>query len=313
MTTQEKALARTLFKLKIHESDGGKYENIFTAIMNYEALSFQQIKPWGNIGDRKNDGYIPNKEIYFQVYAPEDIRNNYPVVITKLDTDFKGLLKQWPNVREFYFVINDKYHGVNADSEKALASIIRKNKLNNGGFITSKDLENKLFKLTDDQIITITGFLPDTNSITNLDFSVLSEVVGYIMKLPIIPVLEKIEFPDWDEKIKFNKLSPFTKNYLEIGVQKLGALNQFISNQGFLEDSLQEQLSGLYQNLKTPFNKETEEEYPGDLVFWEMVKQCSPRNEAHFESAVITILAKYFESCDIFEKNPDLTYNGTTK
>lgn len=308
MTTQEKALARTLFKLKVHEGDGDKYENIFTEIMNYEEPGFQQIKPWGPIGDRKNDGYIQSKEIYFQVYAPEDIRNNYPAVITKLETDFAGLKKQWPNVKEFYFVINDKFHGVNPDSEKILANIVKTHNLTKGGFLTPKDLENKLFKLSDDQIIAVTGFLPDTNSVSNLDFTILTEVIAFIMKLPIVPVMGKIEFPDWDEKIKFNKLSPWTKCYLEIGSQKLGALNQFISNQSFLADSLQEKLSGIYQSLRANPPEDNGQGFSGDFIFWEMVKQCSPKNEAHFESAIITIIAKYFESCDVFEKNPDKTF-----
>jgi phage-related protein len=29
--------------------------------MNYAEPDFKQIKPWGNIGDRKNDGYIRSK------------------------------------------------------------------------------------------------------------------------------------------------------------------------------------------------------------------------------------------------------------
>ena len=306
MTIQEKALARTLFKLKIYQGDGDKYENIFTEILNYEESDFQQIKPWGNIGDRKNDGYIQSKGIYFQVYAPEDIRNNYPAVITKLETDFAGLKKQWPNIKEFYFVVNDKFHGVNADSEQLLAKIVKTHGLTKGGFLTAKDLENKLFSLSDDQIISITGFLPETNSVSNLDFAVLTEVIGFIMTLPITSIVGKIEFPDWDEKIKFNKLSPLTKSYLEIGAQKLGSLNQFISNQAFLADSLQEKLSGLYQSLKADPPEENEQDFSGDFIFWEMVKQCSPKNEAHFESAIITIIAKYFESCDVFEKNPDI-------
>lgn len=306
MNTQEKTLARTLFKIKIHEADGDLFENIFTAILNYTDADFQQIKPWGNIGDRKNDGRIENKGVYYQVYAPEEVRNNYPDVVKKLGKDFQGLKKQWDGIKEFHFVLNDKYRGINADSEQAMTKLISDNQLQSGGFITAKDLEAMLFKLSDDQVLTITGFLPDVSSVTNLDFSVLSEIIGYIMKLPIAAVASAIEFPDWDEKIKFNKLSPITQNLLNTGVQKLGALNQYLSNQIFLADALQEKLTGLYKDLKNTDLEEIDDDYPGDLIFWDMVKQCAPRNEAHLESAIITIIAKYFESCDVFEKNPDV-------
>ena len=71
MNNQEKALARNQFKLKIHEANGQAFEDIFTVIMNYAEPDFQSIKPWGNIGDRKNDGYIKSKGIFFQVFSPE--------------------------------------------------------------------------------------------------------------------------------------------------------------------------------------------------------------------------------------------------
>src|SRR5690606_10374720 len=168
MNSQEKALARMLFQNKIYQADGNKFEDIFTAIQKYVEPGFQQIVPWGNIGDRKNDGYIESKGIYYQVYAPQDIKNNYPEVVKKLKGDFAGLKKQWPGIRAYYFVVNDKYKGVNADSEIAIKSIVSENGLDAGGFMTPKDLENILFQLSDDQIYIISGFLPDTNSITHL-------------------------------------------------------------------------------------------------------------------------------------------------
>jgi len=302
---QEKAFARQLFKIKIHEANGDRFEDLFTSILNYAEPGFQQIKPWGNIGDRKNDGYVSSTGVYYQVYAPEEIKNNYPAVVSKLGTDFAGLKKQWKGVKEFYFVVNDKYQGVNPDSEIAIKNLIKDNELDAGGFLTPKDLENKLFKLTDDQIIAITGFLPDINTITHLDYSVLSEVIGHIMKLPLGKASSKIEFPDWDEKIKFNKLSPNIQLYLNMGAQKLGALNEYLSNQSFLADELQEKLTAIYLVAKDIDWGTTDEEYLGDYIFWDLVKSCAPRNEAHLESAIITIIAKYFETCDVFEKHPD--------
>nr|CBX27246.1 hypothetical protein N47_A12750 [uncultured Desulfobacterium sp.] len=65
MNIQEKTLARYFFQNKILKADGQAFEDIFTAIMNYAEAGFQSIKPWGNIGDRKNDGYIKTKVSLF--------------------------------------------------------------------------------------------------------------------------------------------------------------------------------------------------------------------------------------------------------
>jgi hypothetical protein len=305
MTENEKALARLLFRSKIHEADGDKFEQLFTGIMNYAEIGFQQIKPWGNIGDRKNDGYIKDRGIYHQVYAPEEIKNNYPTVVSKLEEDFNGLAIQWAGIKEFYFVVNDKYHGVNADSEQAIQRIIKRHGLLAGGFLTAKDLEQRLFGLRDDQIISIIGFLPNVQSLAHLDYSVLTEVIGFIMKLPITPKIGKIEFPDWGKKITFNKISELTKRHLEIGVQMVGALDHFLADQPFLSENLQQKLTGLYQAVKGNQLEKLEEQFPGDRLFWELVKQCAPKNEFYVQSAVITIIAKYFESCDVFEKHDE--------
>jgi len=64
MDNQEKILARILFENKIFKADGNAFESLFTEIMNCAEPDFQQIKPWGNIGDKKNDGSIPSKGIY---------------------------------------------------------------------------------------------------------------------------------------------------------------------------------------------------------------------------------------------------------
>lgn len=297
MNTQEKTLARQQFKLKMHEANGQKFEDIFTAIMNYADAGFQQIKPWGNIGDRKNDGYIEAKGIYFQVFAPEDIRKSYSDVIKKLEADFTGLLAHWNNVNEFYFVLNDKYNGINPDCEKRIKEIKKNYNLHNAGFKTAKDLENLLFSLHDDQIFTIIGFLPDPMYIKMLDYSILNEIIRFIMNLSLPTTMDsKIILPDWEEKIKFNRLSELPANYLNNGYLKIGSLEKYLkNNSNFFADELKEKIRQVYVYEKVNNNI-------GDELFWAIVNNLSPRVESAYQAAVIVIMAKYFETCDIFEE-----------
>lgn len=302
MESNQKTLARILFENKIRRSDGNTFEDLFTQIMNYAESDFEQIKPWGNIGDRKNDGFIRSKGIFYQVFAPEDINRSYPDAIVKLEKDFAGLSSQWSPINEFYFVINDKYKGVNADANKIINKIVKDNSLVNGKILTAKDLEKIVFDLTDELIIRIVGFLPDCDQISGLDFSVLTQVIGYVMKLPIRrPVVERIKFPNWEEKVTFNKISIQTKLCLDAASYNLGALNDFLSNENFLAQELQKKLIGVYEELKLTY-EDDEDEFSGDKLFWEIVNQCNPKDENAYLSSTLTIMAKYFESCDIFEE-----------
>lgn len=296
MNVQEKTLARQLFQNKIYKADGQKFEDIFTAIMNYSNTDFQQIKPWGNIGDRKNDGYIKTKGIFYQVYAPEDIQRSYTDVINKLKKDFSGLKAGWFPLKEFYFVVNDKYKGVNADCEKTIQEIKILHGLESAGFLTAKDLENILFELNDDQIFSITGFIPDPANIKQLDFSILNEVIGHIMGLPLNKDDKpKIVVPDWNEKIELNMLSEYVAQLLVNGGFQIYALQKYLENNSdFLADSLRDKMNEIYLQEKNSSS--------GDALFWAIVNSASPKEEKMYQESVIVIMSKYFETCDIFEE-----------
>jgi len=295
MNNQEKALARKLFKLKIHEANGQAFEDIFTAIMNYVESDFQSIKPWGNIGDRKSDGYIKSTGVFFQVFAPEDITASYPNVIKKINVDFRGILSHWSPVNEFYFVVNDKYKGVNADCEQVIQSIKQDNGLLAAGFKTAADLENLLFSLDEDQIFTIVGFLPDPATI-QLDYSVLSEILCHLMSLSLPKTQDsRIIYPDWDEKITFNNLDSLEARYLNDGFLQIGSLDEYLDNQSnFFADEVKDKIREIYT--------ECCKIYSGSELFWGMVNKISIKPEISFQTASIVLISKYFETCDVFEE-----------
>lgn len=299
MTIEEKSLARILLENKIHKCNGQSFEDLFTEIMSYVDHDFRKIKAWGNIGDRKNDGYIESKGIYYQVYAPEDITLKYPELVSKLKQDFEGLKDQWNPIKEFYFVVNDKFKGVNADSEKVLKQLSTIHNLDKSGFFTADNLMQKVFSLETDEIVKIVGFLPNINNISKLDFSALNQVIPHIMKIPLNSIQEEIKRPNWDEKIKFNQLSKNTEFLLNQGSFLLGSLNNYLSNNAFLAQELQMHMSSIYDKAKELLNHPN---MSNENVFWEIVNMCLPENELSYQSAVIVIMSKYFESCDIFEE-----------
>ena len=295
MNNQEKALARQLFKLKLHEANGQAFEDIFTAIMGYAEADFQPIKAWGNIGDRKSDGYIKSKGIFFQVFAPEEISKSYVNVVKKLNDDFEGLIQQWTPVHEFYFVVNDKYKGINADCEQAIQAIKRVYTLKNTGFKTAKDIENLLFTLDDDQIYTITGFFPDP-ALIQLDYAVLNEVIQHLMSSSLPKASDSAAiYPDWDDKISFNQLARLDAEFLNNGFFQLGSLDEYLNNQSnFFADEVKDKIRQIYIKNK--------EHYAGSDLFWQIVDDISPKANRSYQSVSIILMAKYFETCDIFEE-----------
>jgi hypothetical protein len=294
MNTNEKICCHIQFKLKIYESSGSEFERLFTQIMNYYEPAFQQIKPWGNIGDRKCDGRIPSRGIYYQVYAPENPETKYTAAIEKLKNDFAELPKHWSDIQEYYFVFNDKFLGISANCATAIEEIKEKNNLRNTGFITAKDLENMLFKLQDDEILTIIS-IPDPAGITVLEFSILDDIIKIILNFSFDTNIDgNMILPNWNEKIKFNGLSDVTKELLNSGSLWLHKLDDYLDNQAdFLAEELCKKMRELYQTEK--------KKYSQDELFFRMIQEMIPKQTKPFQDAAIVIIAKYFETCDIFE------------
>jgi hypothetical protein len=298
LKNDEKYILRIIFKNKIHNADGQKFEDTFTEIMRYVDPEFQQIKPHGKAGDKKNDGYIKSKGIYFQVYGPEDIKKTITYAKKKLNDDLSGLIKEWKSINEFYFIINDKYKGIPPELEIETNNQITKNKLK-GGVKGAAYLEYLLFSLTDDQILTIVGSIPDPSKIKLLNYSILNEVIEYMMTISLVETVSSdILVPDWDKKIAFNDLSSAVARLLNNGSMQIAILDEYLMNQGvFFADTLRNKINTIYISEKKHFT--------GDQLFWQVVNTASPKEEQTYQSAVIVIMAKYFEACDIFERPPE--------
>ena len=71
MNPSDKNYLRTQFLLKIHEKSFTEFQRFFEDIMEKAYPDFQKIRPYGKKGDAGNDGYIPVKGEYYQVYSPK--------------------------------------------------------------------------------------------------------------------------------------------------------------------------------------------------------------------------------------------------
>lgn len=72
------------------------YKNIF---QNKIYRMVRKIKPQGKKGDGGNDGYIREEGIYYQVYAPENVRIND--LVNKVNDDFHKLYNNGTGIVQF--------------------------------------------------------------------------------------------------------------------------------------------------------------------------------------------------------------------
>ncbi|MCF5721501.1 hypothetical protein [Pseudomonas syringae] len=159
------AMQRTRFKLLVHEADGQRYEDIFVKIMSYAEPGFKAVKPHGNLGDRGNDGWVSVDGRYYQCYAPEDLPGNTANAIEKMKNDFANLKEYWEKtspVKEFFFVLNDKFRGAPPHIYTAVQELKETHRLSHAEVYVTSQLEAKLFSQREDVIEHLLGSLGES-------------------------------------------------------------------------------------------------------------------------------------------------------
>lgn len=299
MNIQEKAIAHAYFKLKIYQKDGFEFQNFFTSIMSKYDNEFTPIKTQGNLGDRKNDGYIPSKGIYYQVYAPERI--DATDAISKIENDLDGLIKYWNDkcpIKEFNFVMNDKYKGTYPTINAKILEVGEKYNIK-AKLLLASQIENIFFELKDEEIIEILGNIISV-PIENLSFNSLNDVIEGIMKLPFKTDESLIAPAEMEEKIKFNNLNTQVANILNEHSIYIGQLEEYFSNKGdFEREKVQQILTGIYEeSIKKINNDETD---ANSIRFFYIVDKITPaQNNISIMNAIYILMSYYFEACDIF-------------
>jgi hypothetical protein len=306
MNRSEKYMARIMFQLKVHTSDGQIYENLFSKVMIKHNLDFQMVKPYGNIGDRKNDGFDKVRGLYYQVFAPESIEKYRTIsdAIKKLKVDFAGLKSHWDAIcpiKEFFYVVNDKYKGVPATVHEELIKIAKLNPNIQFNVFNSNNLEVIFMELCEDDMIDIIGFIPN-EEISFLDYDVLNDAVNFIMNSDSeISVDTYIDNPDFEKKLSFNNLTSACANLLNVASYQIGDLETFFESTGdYVRDQLKNRFKSLYSQSKEIIN-ESEKNY-ADKRLIHILKKASPSDKKAVRDAVLVLMSYYFEACDIFEK-----------
>lgn len=316
MDATSKLLARKMFRLRVYEAKGDEFQNLFEKVMQYRHSDFTPIKPYGNSGDRKNDGYIPSAGTYFQVYAPEtpEKKTTAATAANKAAVDFKGLKAYWHKlcpVRLFRFVFNDEFRGCPPSVAEALLRIKRDHKIDSGLFL-AKDLEDEAMQCSRDQLMDLVNSpIPDASPLESVDFGVLREVIRHVLEKKTPIALDGIlEAPDFDDKIAFNGLTKGVATLLTVGSYQSEAVADYFSNNStFARQQLRNHLSAMYTLGRERLRKKkVSKDDLGDMVFIDLLNQIMPpgrgvssRLRADAQAAALVVMAFYFEACDIFE------------
>ena len=302
---KDEHLFKLYFDLRLYQADGQSFQRFASDIFFASFPDFQSIAPYGSYGDGGNDGYIRQEQRYFQMYAP----NSSPspaVVIHKAKEDFNKLCRNYP-VKRYSFVFNDRYNGTPAPVASALDEMQKQTGIP-CDIIDSRNLADLFMELPDSRRRAILGCwsseLPDW-----IDPRAVAEVLQHLADRITSITQPKDSAPDFDEKIRFNGLDGLIAKRLHFFSTQTTEIDDFLAPRGaHLAQAIAQELKRLYQDglNEVPDNCENASAvryiWMREQLLPKEIRIAPVHTQKSYLDAAEVVLAKYFESCDIYEK-----------
>lgn len=275
---------------------GNEFQSLFEKLMGLAYMEdFMACRPWGNHGDRKNDGFLKSERKLFQVYAPYEMTAND--AISKITQDFDGAKEHWGKYFDQWVFV----HNAKAGLPPHIHRFILEFEENNHG------IEIKLWSLEELKVIFRRLKTIDLQSwfgpaltlevVANLGFDDLRPILEHIASRPVPPAHPIHDVPRG--KIESNALSENVALLLKSGMSKAPLIESFFSqwHDETLGERIGEAFRNEYQQLKDA--KKTPNEIFSCFQSW---AGGALRGTSEHEVAILVVIAYYFERCDIFEE-----------
>lgn len=291
-----RAYYEKLLELDYIKQKATTFQDWFSEIMEKRFPSdFQRVRPWGHVGDRKNDGYLKSARMLFQAYAPNELTS--ASAISKIEEDFRGALPFWKIHFDTWVFVHNSREGLGPDVLSKLLTLEVATGVNmkNWGF---EEIRKLVFELDDVEIASLLGPAPSNDEVDKVNFSSLQLVLETIGRRE--PSQDPDLRPVPQDKIKINALSPDVETLLRGGMRKSNLVSELFNT--WYDPKLGDEIAANFNNRYEECKKAT---LPPDKIFEELHKFAGglKRGSVQHEASVLAVLAYFFERCDIFE-NP---------
>ncbi|WP_446027564.1 ABC-three component system protein [Lelliottia amnigena] len=286
------------FRILYLEAKGDGFQSLFEKLMaKAHPNDFMACRPWGNVGDRKNDGYLPSTRTLYQSYAPNEM--SAADAIRKINEDFEGAKVHWEKYfDEWTFVHNAPDGRLGPHIIETLARLAQENPKIKIGHCGWDEMLTTFRQLSQQDLESWLGPSLTMEAQVNLGYSDLKAVLTHI-NVAAVPATSEIKDVSRG-KIEANFLSAVVADFLKIGMQKSPLVKQFFENwkNPVYGEQIAEAFKRQYESLRDQEPSLHPDEIFGQLETWAGgVVNTTPTHKA----AVLAVMAYLFDECEIFE------------
>lgn len=280
------------FKVAFMGSTAGAFQDFFSSVMEKRYPGeFIRVRPWGNVGDRKNDGYLKSRRILFQCYAPNELEA--AKCVAKINEDFTGALPYWQaHFGEWVFLHNSML-GLGPDVTKTLLDLGQAHApliVTAWGF---EELRREVMALAEPELASLLGPAPTRAGMITMGLDILAPVLEQIALLPASTEPDLRPVPP--DKLQRNMLSSAAETLLTAGMSRADLVRKYFTLRPTIQDQIAESFRVRYTELRV---------HSPDVILSELQRFAGGDGvrSPGVQAAVLAVLAFFFEECDIFER-----------
>ena len=142
---------------------------------------FISVRPYGNKGDLKCDGYRASDKTVFQCYAPRTTKLDK--LQAKVNEDFNGAVTHWGTRMERWTFVHNDDEGIPADVAQQLIDLDEAHPNVSLSQMNYPGIFEITMSLAQPQLEDLFGLVPTQRTLAQLDFEALCPVVQQIQGL----------------------------------------------------------------------------------------------------------------------------------
>ena len=284
------------FRLKFLEARGSEFQYFFTSLMERRDPNFRRVRPWGNQGDRKNDGWSPVTRTLFQVYAPASFSSSE--LAAKLTADLDGAVDYWEEHFDTWVFVHNDVDGLGPEVERKIAELNQRN--DNVTCISwgREQIRREFAQLNETDLAALLGPPITMEHFFNIDVQSLQSLFEHLAASTSSVDHQRIR-PVPVNKIERNRLGDSRAQMLIMGESKLPLVEEYLdrtSARPTYKSGVSVLFTDKYQELRAA--SDNPDEIFDKLLGW------LTGGIAETERIVnaVAILAYFFFTCQIFEK-----------
>lgn len=273
-------------------------------------------------GDRKNDGWVVEDAIFYQVFAPTRLKESLKKEIQdKFEKDLKGLLEiiyenqEWGGIlKEFIFIVNTFDTNLPQDSERFFDSVVDrlKNQYKINFFyrvVNTEYIREILEDIDDIEVLKQISTVLHVKGM--IDFNAITETLIIDLIIKISSNLND-KFMGSVEDISYDRISTIKKIEINNLGEKKQEIEKIISNLDVVERAVnhinqeitfEDKFERVRDCVITKYNILAKKEQ-GIELYEELVREMLiySNNDWNLENAMRFLIVYIFDKCDIFEK-----------